>query len=73
MPEAAETRYGDAIELLTRIKTGEVELADVGIGPESHAIDIRPQFTRGKYDVDGNLIESVIGKADEEEGSLDDW
>lgn len=73
VPEAVETRYGDAIELLTRIKTGEVELADTGIGPESHAIDIEPQFTRGKFDYDDELVENVMGKANEEEGSLDDW
>ena len=73
VPEIHTTKYTAAIEKLAAIRDGNLELDVAEIGPDSAAIDVKPEFTRGKFDVDGNLLGNVMGDWDDEAGSLDDW
>jgi len=50
----------------------EAEEATLG-GPLSNSENVKPQFTRGKYDFDDNIVGRVMGRAETERGSLDDW
>ena len=69
-------RYDAALLQLKAIQEGVFHLDVAETGPASSATEgtyIQPQFTRGKYDEDGNIVGNVMGVEDEEEGSLDDW
>jgi len=72
-PLGRVTRYTDAITKLTAIKAGEIQLDITEAGPDSAAIGVMPEFTRGKVDFDGNLLGNVMGQLNDEGGSLDDW
>jgi len=66
-------RYLAAVEKLKAIRDGDIQLDIAEVGPDSAAIDVKPEFTRGKVDVDGNLLGDMMGQWDLEGGSLDDW
>ena len=66
-------RYEKAIEKLIAIRNGELRLNIAEVGPDSAATDVRPTFTKGKEDADGNLLGDRMGQWDEDGGSLDDW
>jgi len=67
------SRYLAVVEKLKAIRDGNIQLAIDEIGPDSAAIDVKPEFTKGKIDVSGNLLGNVMGQWDDEGGSLDDW
>ena len=69
-------QYDAALLRLKTIQEGTFRLDIAETGPTSSYTEgtyIQPQFTRGKFDEDGNIIGNVMGYEDEEEGSLDDW
>jgi len=75
-PPWIEKRYAAALLQLKAIQEGIFRLDITEVGPASSLTEgtyIQPQFTRGKFDEDGNIIGNVMGYEDEEEGSLDDW
>ena len=61
-------------DLIEQIISGEYVIYDIGGNSISVDVDmpyytqdgVEPKFRRGRYDVDGNLL-------DEEKGSLDEW
>jgi len=75
-PDNWVKRCDDAIAKLKEIRDGTIQVDTTGafeIGPASSATEVQPEFTTGKYDVDGNLLGNIMGNWNEEEGSLDDW
>ena len=66
-------RYLAAVKKLQTIRDGDLQLDIAEIGPDSAAIDVKPEFTKGKIDADGDLLGNVMGQWDDEGGSLDDW
>jgi len=72
-PPGRLARYTNAITKLTAIREGTLRLDIDETGPASAAIEVMPEFTKGKVDYDGNLIGNVMGQLNDEEGSLDDW
>lgn len=73
IPEERVTRYADAITTLKSIAAGEFFIVEGEIGPDSADIDVQPEFTKSKLDHDDEILGRVMGRWDEEEGSLDDW
>jgi hypothetical protein len=42
-------------------------------GPLSNSENVKPQFTRSKFDFDDNLLGRTMGREERYRGSLDDW
>ena len=66
-------RYTEANIKLKAIQLGDFNLDFAETGPDSAAIEVKPEFTKGKVDYDGDLLGDVMGQWDQEGGSLDEW
>jgi len=66
-------RYLTVVEKLLAIRDGDLQLDIAEIGPDSAAINVKPEFTKGKVDADGNLLGDIMGQWNDEAGSLDDF
>ena len=73
VPEDRVTRYADAITKLEKIAAGELFIVEGEIGPDSADIDVKPEFTKSKFDHEDEVLGRIMGRWDEEEGNLDDW
>jgi len=72
-PDYWVKRCDDAIAKLKELRDGLTELDIIEAGPDSSSTEVQPQFTRGKYDIDDQLLGNVMGDWNEEDGTLDDW
>lgn len=62
----------EAEKLLNQYIEEEEKDSSLG-GPTSNAENIKPKFTRSKFDFDDNLKGRVMGREESYRGSLDDW
>lgn len=62
----------EAIRLISSIKTEDMGVSKRG-GPIANSAGVCPEFTRTKYDYDGNLLGRAMGRFDGVKGSLEDW
>lgn len=65
--------HSEAYRLMTHLRDRADFNAGIQDGIQSTSTNIEPQFTRGKYDENGILIGNIMGKANNNKGSLDDW
>lgn len=55
------------------VENSEFESESTRGGPQSNMDNVHREFTRGKYDMNDDLVGDHPGEWDEDKGSLDDW
>jgi hypothetical protein len=62
----------EANRLISSIKKEDLGISKRG-GPIANSAEVCPEFTRTKYDYDGNVLGRAMGRFDGVKGSLEDW